>query len=266
MKPPIAADPCGGNETLSATAGKRRVRSSIIPCTRSDHVALENFLAEIFGSSYPAEFQASLADPLYAPADRLLLRRMGRMIAHVHVTHRIMQFGSLALPVAGLQGLATAANCRRQGLGTHLLLAAERQMARSGALVGLPADPHPAFLSPYRLGLVRRQFGGCAASSACRARPTLGTRPRPAPRRANPGSSLAAVGRRRHRPRLSPEPARQLRPAGAQPRLLALASGTQGLRPVLCGPGRPRPLGLQGKQHAASSATRPSRARKSSNS
>ena len=33
IKPPIAADMYRGNETLSGTTGKRRVRSSIIPCT-----------------------------------------------------------------------------------------------------------------------------------------------------------------------------------------------------------------------------------------
>ena len=164
IKPPIAADMHRGNETLSSTTGKRRVRSSIIPCTASDHVALGNFLAEIFGSGYPAEFQAALDDPFYAPGDRLLLRRMGRLIAHVHVTRRIMQFGSLSLPVAGLQGLATAANCRQQGLGTHLLLAAEKQMAQSGALVGLLRTRIPHFFR-------RTGWALCGGSSGCAATP-----------------------------------------------------------------------------------------------
>jgi predicted acetyltransferase len=146
IKPPIAADMlyCD-NETLSVVSGKRRVRTPIVRCTPSEHIALGQFLAEIFGSAYPAEFQASLEDPFYAPADRLLLRRMGRTIGHVHVTRRIMQFGSLSLPVAGLHGLATAADNRQEGLGTHLLLAAEKQMAQSGALVGLLRTRVPHF-------------------------------------------------------------------------------------------------------------------------
>ena len=123
-----------------------------------------NFLAEIFGSGYPAEFQASLDDPLYAPGDRLLLRRMGCVIAHAHVTRRIMQFGSLSLPVAGLQGLATAANCRRQGLGTHLLSAAERQMSQSGALVGLLRTRIPHFFR-------RTGWALCGGSSGWAASP-----------------------------------------------------------------------------------------------
>ncbi len=163
IKPPIA-DIYRGNETPSGATGKRRVRCSIIPCALRDHVALGNFLAEIFGSGYPAEFQAALGNPLYVPRDRLLLRRMGRVIAHVHVTRRIMQFGPLAIPVAGLQGLATAANCRQQGLGTHLLLAAERQMAQSGALVGLLRTRIPHFFR-------RTGWALCGGSSGFAASP-----------------------------------------------------------------------------------------------
>jgi ribosomal protein S18 acetylase RimI-like enzyme len=125
---------------------------------------LGHFLTEIFGSGYPAEFQASLDDPFYTPSDRLLLRRMGCLIAHVHVTGRIMQFGSLSLPVAGMQGLATATNCRQQGLGTHLLLAAEKRMAQSGALVGLLRTRFPHFFR-------RTGWALCGGSSGCEASP-----------------------------------------------------------------------------------------------
>jgi predicted N-acetyltransferase YhbS len=137
IKVPIAADARHGPETLSESIGKCRVRTAISACTPADHIGLRHFLTEIFGSGYPAEFQASLEDPCYAPGNRLLLRRMGRLIAHVRVTGRVMQFGALSFPVAAVQGLATAAHCRQQGLGTHLLLAAEKQMAQSGALLGL---------------------------------------------------------------------------------------------------------------------------------
>ena len=91
-----------------------------------------------------------------------------------------MQFGSLSLPVAGLQGLATAANCRQQGLATHLLLAAEKKMAESGAAVGLLRTRIPHFFR--RTGwAVRRQFG--LGQSARRAFPAHGAgslRPPPA--------------------------------------------------------------------------------------
>ncbi len=164
IKPPIAVDMRRGNETPSGSTDKRRVRSPIVRCTVADHVALGNFLAEIFGSGYPAEYQASLDDPFYAPGDRLLLRRMGRVIAHVHLTRRIMQFGSHSLPVAGLQGLATAADSRQQGFGTHLLLAAERQMMQAGALVGLLRTRIPHFFR-------RTGWALCGGSLGCTASP-----------------------------------------------------------------------------------------------
>jgi predicted N-acetyltransferase YhbS len=164
IRPPIAAEMQRSSKTLSGTTGKRRVRCSVIRCTAADQVALGNFLTEIFGGGYPAEFQASREDPTYSPGNRLLLRRMGRMIAHVHLTRRIMQFGSLLLPVAGLQGLATAANCRQQGLATHLLSAAERQMAKSGALVGLLRTRIPHFFR-------RTGWALCGSSSPYAATP-----------------------------------------------------------------------------------------------
>jgi predicted acetyltransferase len=95
---------------------------------------------------------------------------MGRVIAHVHVTDRIMQFGPLSLPVAGLQGLATATNCRQQGLGTHLLLAAERQMAQSGALVGLLRTRIPHFFRRTGWALCGGNLGCAAGPHAVLAR------------------------------------------------------------------------------------------------
>ena len=86
-----------------------------------------------------------MEDPFYEPHDRLLLRRMGRIVAHVHVTHRVMHFGPIQIPVAGLGSLATLPQCRLQGLGTHLLTAAEKQMAQSGALIGFLKTKIPHF-------------------------------------------------------------------------------------------------------------------------
>ena len=124
-------------EPTQSASGRRRVRSPIVPAVGGDHAAIACFLGDVFGETARSEFNASIDDPFYEPRDRLLLRRAGRIIAHVHLTHRIMHFGSVRIPVAGLGGLATSPQCRGQGLGTHLLAAAEKQMIQSGALVGL---------------------------------------------------------------------------------------------------------------------------------
>ncbi len=144
IKTPLAAALCGSGISNNSGA-KRRICASVLPCTPAEHVALRSFLAGVFGPDYPARFQAELEDPFYAPRDRLLLRRTGRIIAHARVTRRNMQFGPLSLPVAGLDGLAIDDDFRGQGMGTHLLAAAEQQMLQSGALVGLMRTRVPHF-------------------------------------------------------------------------------------------------------------------------
>ena len=164
IRSPIAADARAGASPRGSfdSTGKRRVRSAVIPCTLSDHVALRAFLTEIFGPGYPAKFQAALEDPAYVPCDRLLLRRGGNIIAHAQVTRRHMQFGALSLTVAGLDGLATDEDCRGEGLGTHLLAAAERHMARSGALVGLLRTRIPHYFRRTGWALCGRNYCGAA--------------------------------------------------------------------------------------------------------
>jgi GNAT superfamily N-acetyltransferase len=132
-------------ESSRGPRGRRRVRSPIISATSGDHGAIYYFLTEIFGGPTRAEYKASIDDPFCEPHDRLLLRRAGRIIAHAHVTHRVMQFGSVQIPTASLGWLASSPDHRRQGLATHLLSAAETYMARSGALVGLLATKIPHF-------------------------------------------------------------------------------------------------------------------------
>ena len=137
---------------------RRRVRSPIVPARGSDHESIYDFLASVFQAPTLAEFKASLADPFYEPRDRLLLKRAGRLIAHVHLTHRVMQFGPSQIPVAGLKWLATAPECRGQGLGSYLLAAAEKQAAEDGALVGLLRTSIPRFF---------RRSGWALCSGSC---------------------------------------------------------------------------------------------------
>ncbi len=124
---------------------RRRVRSPVMTGRAGDHESICGFLTALFPGPTWAEFKASLADPFYEPRDRLLLKRAGRLVAHVQLTHRVMQFGPNQIPVAGLKWLATAADCRGQGLASYLLAAAQRQAAEDGALVGLLRTSIPHF-------------------------------------------------------------------------------------------------------------------------
>jgi len=73
------------------------------------------------------------------------LRRRRQIIAHVQMIHRTMRFGGPWLPVAGLDRLGVAPEYRGQGLGMHLLRAAEHQMEAGGAMVGMLQTSKPGF-------------------------------------------------------------------------------------------------------------------------
>ena len=139
----------GGGASLSDSArpaiARRRVRLPVVRAKGGDHSSIYYFLTSVFQGPSPAEFQAALEDPFYEPCDRLLLRRAQQLAAHVHITHRTMHFGPLQIAAAGLDWLATAPQCRGRGLGTHLLEAAEQEMARNGALVGWLRTSIPHF-------------------------------------------------------------------------------------------------------------------------
>jgi predicted acetyltransferase len=132
-------------EPAARKPDQHRVRLPVHAATGADHAAIFYFLNRIFNAPTRHEFKASLDDPFYEPSDRLLLRRGRRLLAHAQVTHRVMQFGRLQLSAAGLHWLGVAEECRGQGLGRYLLSAAEREMVKSGALLGLLRTSCPHF-------------------------------------------------------------------------------------------------------------------------
>ena len=132
-------------EKAGSSARARRGRSAVVFATPVDHTAIYHFLTAVFQGPSRGEFRTSLEDPFYEPHDRLLVKRGMQIVAHVHATHRVMQFGPLSLPVAGLGWLGTLPAFRGRGYGRRLLGAAERHMAQSGALVGLLWTKIPHF-------------------------------------------------------------------------------------------------------------------------
>jgi predicted N-acetyltransferase YhbS len=124
---------------------RSRVRLPVIRAEGSDLSAIYYFLQTVLQGPSAAEFNAATADPFYEPCDRLLLRRERRIVAHVHTTHRQMHLGPVQVPVEGLGWLGVASEHRNQGLGAYLLQAAENQMQRNGALLGLLRTSIPRF-------------------------------------------------------------------------------------------------------------------------
>ena len=238
----------GLSETGDRQWGPRRVRCPVVPALGGDHEPIFEFLSPIFPNLSAVRFKASLDDPFYEPRDRLLLKRAGRVIAHVHLTHRMMQFGPLQIPVAGLKWLAIAPECRGRGFGSHLLAAAERQALQDGAVVGLLRTTIPRFFRRTGWALCGQPCSS-AGRRARRAGATVGRRHATSqPATASPlaHSPVAPLGGRGVGAHLSAEPARHVRPDRPHPRLLAVAPPPARLRRHLRRLGRAGPLGPQG--------------------
>ena len=142
-------------------AARNRVgkpRPVIVPAGPGDHPSVHHFLTAVFQGPSGGEFRASLEDPFYQPHDRLLVKRGSEIVGHVQVTRRVMQFGPLRLPVAGLDWLGTLPAVRGQGHGLRLLTAAEQHMASAGALVGLIWTRIPHFFRRTGWALCGRRF------------------------------------------------------------------------------------------------------------
>jgi predicted acetyltransferase len=110
-----------------------------------DHAAVYHSLLAIFQSPSREEFHAQTEDPFYEPNDRLLVKRGYRVLSHLQLTHRTMQFGNLALPVAGFHWLGTLPEFRGQGFASRLLKEADRRIAANGAVLAVVRTSIPRF-------------------------------------------------------------------------------------------------------------------------
>jgi len=187
-----AGTPLSGRaESICKRRGRHRVRWPVVAAQGGDHAAIYHFLTPIFQGPTWAEFKASLEDPFYEPQDRLLIKRGDRITSHVHLTHRVMQFGPVRVPMATLDWLATLPECRHAGDGTRLLRAAETHATETGALVGFLQTKIPRFF---------RRTGWAVCGRHCYSR---------ADARAVTGRLLACGLRRRGRKRLQIRPWRR---------------------------------------------------------
>lgn len=152
------------DQTAPARGRCRRPRLSVATAGPGDYPGIYHLLTAVFQGPSRSEFRASLDDPHYRPHDRLLVKRGQKIVAHAQVIRRVMQFGPLQLPVAGLDWLGTLPEFRDQGHGSRLLAVAEEHMASLGALVGLVWTRIPYFFRRTGWALCgRRSFARAGA-------------------------------------------------------------------------------------------------------
>ena len=154
----------GTTREAGGDGSARQNRPVVISARAGDHTAVLHFLTSVFQAPTRAEFYASLEDPFYEPCNRLLVKLGSRMVGHVLLTHRVMQFGPVRIPAGKLAWLGLSPAIRGQGYGRRLLVAAEKNLAADGALVGLLSTRVPHFFRRAGWALCGRRYS-CRAGT-----------------------------------------------------------------------------------------------------
>ena len=143
--------PASGGCRLSPSAAQlgQQLRLEFTTARPGDHHAIHQLLLEVFQRPSSNEFHCQLEDPLYEPADRIVVRRGEQLLGHARLARRDMRYGPSLLPVAVLHELAVAPAGRHQGIGTALLETALRTARAEGAVAVLAPAESPGFLGRH---------------------------------------------------------------------------------------------------------------------
>lgn len=138
-------------------------RHTVVPARAGDHILIHRLLATVLHRPSADEFTSSLDEPLYEPTDRLLVKDGMKLVAHVYLRKRVIQFGSKKLPIADVCQLVVLPEFRSRGLVERLLYEAEGQMAADGAVFGMVSTSAPRFFEELGWSVC----GHPCCSSAC---------------------------------------------------------------------------------------------------
>jgi len=120
-----------GVAPASRVTGEARVTLA----NAGDHWSVHRFLLAACQQPSADEFQASVDDPFYEPADRLLIKRGGQIVAHLQIVRRVMLFGQATIPFARLEWLTTLPEYAECGFQQRLLREAEQRMRDDGTVL-----------------------------------------------------------------------------------------------------------------------------------
>lgn len=123
-------------------------RPQLVVANSGDHAAIFQFLTAVFQAPSHDDFTASLDDPFYEPSDRLLVKLGHRILSHLLLNRRTLQFQSQRMPVSVVSWLATLPECRGYGYAQRLLRLAEQLMVEDGSALGMLRTKIPYFFRP----------------------------------------------------------------------------------------------------------------------
>ena len=130
----LAMDALSGmrNDRIPTPCPLDRTSSTVDRAATGDHPAIHALLLAVYQTPSWEEFQVSLDTPGYDPSDRLVIRRKGRVVAHLRLVPGEIQVGPTSVPACGIEWLATLPEFRLQGFARSLMVAAEQEMRRRG--------------------------------------------------------------------------------------------------------------------------------------
>jgi ribosomal protein S18 acetylase RimI-like enzyme len=137
-------------------------RGSVEFClgTEADHEAIYQTLLHVFQGPDRESFLGALGDPSYKPEQRMLVKVDGRVVSHVHLTERVVRYGSSKMAMNGVLWVGTLPEYRGLGFAQNLMRLADGRARETGVALQALNTGMPKFYRPLGWGACGRQCLG----------------------------------------------------------------------------------------------------------
>ncbi len=132
--------------------------------TEADHEAVYQTLLHVFQGPDRETFLGAQGDPSYKPEQRILVKVDGRVVSHVHLTDRVVRYGSTTLAMNGVMWVGTLPEYRGLGFAQNLMRLADGRARETGVALQALTTGMPRFYRPLGWGVCGRQSFGQALS------------------------------------------------------------------------------------------------------
>ena len=132
--------------------------------SEADHEAIYQNLLHVFHGPDREAFLGTLGDPSYRPDQRLLAKVDNRVISHVHLTERMLRYGSVRMAMNGVMWVGTLPEYRGLGFAQDLMRLSDSRARETGALVQALTTGMPKFYRSLGWGVCGRTSLGLVLS------------------------------------------------------------------------------------------------------
>ncbi|HEV3122727.1 MAG TPA: GNAT family N-acetyltransferase [Isosphaeraceae bacterium] len=140
-------------EALDVQLPYRRGSVEFCAGTEADHEAVYQTLLHVFHGPDRESFLGALSEPAYRPDQRLLVKVEGRIVSHLHLTERVVRYGSSNVSLNGVMWVGTLPEYRGLGFAQNLMRVAERRARDQGITLQTLTTSMPQFYRPLGWGV-----------------------------------------------------------------------------------------------------------------